>query len=157
MREAGAELGALAVLDWKSWDATKTSQAEVDAIEAPVMAFFACLTKREFLIEAHRREMLGYPVATVADIASDPQLEARGFFQTAPGSSERFCGSFAVIDGERPPLRHAPAASFPREPSSAGASNIAVARVVAAPERAATLAAATAFASTRRERAGGQP
>ena len=45
---------------------------------------------------------------SIADIASDPQLEVRGFFQSVAGSRERFCGSFAVIDGERPALRHAP-------------------------------------------------
>jgi crotonobetainyl-CoA:carnitine CoA-transferase CaiB-like acyl-CoA transferase len=157
MREAGADLGALAAIDWKTWDATKTSQAEIDAIEAPVMAFFSGLTKREFLIEAHRREMLGYPVATVADIATDPQLEARAFFQTAPGSAERFCGSFAVIDGERPPLRHTPAAPFPREPSSAAAPNIAVARVVPTSECAPPAPAAAARAARRGGRAGGQP
>jgi crotonobetainyl-CoA:carnitine CoA-transferase CaiB-like acyl-CoA transferase len=108
MRECGAELGALAAIDWKSWDPTRADQAEVDAIEAPVMKFFAAMTKREFLIEGHRREMLGYPVSTVADIASDPQLEARGFFQSVAGFAERFCGSFAVVDGARPPLRHPP-------------------------------------------------
>src|SRR5262249_31987537 len=112
MRECGADLGALAAIDWKVWDPTKADQTEVDAIEAPVAKFFACLSKREFLSEGHRREMLGYPVSTVADIASDPQLAARGFFQTVAGSAERFCGSFAVIDGARPPLRHAPGAPF---------------------------------------------
>ncbi len=108
MRERGAELGVLADIDWKTWDPTKADQAEVDAVESPVGRFFSGIAKREFLIEAHRREMLGYPVSTVADIASDPQLEARGFFQTVAGSRERFCGSFAVIDGARPALRHAP-------------------------------------------------
>jgi crotonobetainyl-CoA:carnitine CoA-transferase CaiB-like acyl-CoA transferase len=108
MRESGAELGALAEIDWKSWDATQADQTEVDAIEAPVMKFFAGISKRDFLNEGHRREMLGYPVSTVADIASDPQLEARGFFQRVAGSHERFCGSFAVIDGARPLLRHPP-------------------------------------------------
>ncbi len=112
MRDGGAALGALAAIDWKSFDPTKADQAEVDAIEAPVMKFFAGLSKREFLIEGHRREMLGYPVSTVADIASDPQLEARGFFQTVAGSDERFCGCVAVIDGERPPLRHQPGEPF---------------------------------------------
>jgi benzylsuccinate CoA-transferase BbsE subunit len=112
MRECGAELGALAAIDWKVWDPTKADQAEVDAIEAPVAKFFAHLSKREFLTEGHRREMLGYPVSTVGDIASDPQLAARGFFQTVAGSAERFCGSFAVIDGARPPLRHAPGEPF---------------------------------------------
>jgi benzylsuccinate CoA-transferase BbsE subunit len=110
MRERGAELGALAAIDWKSWDPTLADQTEVDAIEAPVLKFFAGISKREFLIEGHRREMLGYPVSTVADIASDPQIEARHFFQAVSG--ERFCGSFAVIDGLRPPLRHPPGAAF---------------------------------------------
>jgi crotonobetainyl-CoA:carnitine CoA-transferase CaiB-like acyl-CoA transferase len=115
MRERGAELGVLADIDWKSWDPTKADQAEVDAIEAPVARFLSGISKREFLIEGHRREMLGYPVSTVADIASDPQLEARGFFQTVGASLERFCGSFAVINGVRPPLRYAPG-----EPVSVG-------------------------------------
>ncbi|MFL6822920.1 MAG: CoA transferase [Xanthobacteraceae bacterium] len=116
MRERGADLGALAHIDWKIWDPTKADQDEVDAIEAPVAKFFTGLTKREFLNEGHRREMLGYPVATVADIASDPQLEARGFFQTVAAAAERFCGSFAVIDGKRPPLRHHPDAPFAAAP-----------------------------------------
>src|SRR5215831_6095179 len=112
MRECGTELGPLAAIDWKTWDPTKADQAEVDAIEAPVAKFFAHLSKREFLTEGHRREMLGYPVSTVGDIASDPQLAARGFFQTVVGSAERFCGSFAVIDRTRPSLRHHPDALF---------------------------------------------
>ena len=120
MRARGAELGALAAIDWKVWDATRADQAEVDAIEAPVMKFFAGMTKREFLAEGHRREMLGYPVSTVADIASDPQLAARGFFQSVAGAAEAFCGSFAVIDGVRPPLRHSPGEAFAL-PQRAGA------------------------------------
>jgi benzylsuccinate CoA-transferase BbsE subunit len=51
--------------------------------------------------------MLGYPVSTVADIAADPQLAARGFWQEAAaagGKLERHCGCFAIVDGERPPL-----------------------------------------------------
>jgi len=112
MRDRGAELGVLAAIDWKSWDPTKADQAEVDAIEAPVMKFFAAVTKREFLTEGHRREMLGYPVSTVSDIATDPQLEARQFFERVAGSAETFCGAFAIIDGQRPPLRHAPGAPF---------------------------------------------
>jgi len=109
MREHGAELGRLAKIDWLIFDPTIADQAEVDALEAPVLKFFAGITKREFLNEAHRREMLGYPVATVADIATDPQLEARGFFETVAGTggmAETHCGSFAIIDRERPPLRH---------------------------------------------------
>ncbi|MEA2953176.1 MAG: hypothetical protein QOJ96_2696 [Alphaproteobacteria bacterium] len=107
MRERGAELGPLASIDWARFDPTKADQAEVDALEAPAMKFFAGVTKREYLIEAHKREMLGYPVSTVADIVTDPQIEARGYFQKVAGSEETYCGSFAIIDGERPALRHA--------------------------------------------------
>jgi len=108
MRERGAELGPLAKIDWARFDPTKTEQADVDAMEAPAMKFFASVTKREYLIEAHKREMLGYPVSTVADIVTDPQIEARGFFQKVAGSNpgETYCGSFALIDGKRPPLRY---------------------------------------------------
>lgn len=105
MRERGAPLAALAQVDLGKWDPTLAAQDEVDALEAPIAAFFASITKREFLEEAHRREMLGYPVFDVADIARDPQLEARGFWRDLPdadGTVERHCGCFAVIDGERP-------------------------------------------------------
>jgi benzylsuccinate CoA-transferase BbsE subunit len=157
MRERGAELGALATIDWKSWDATQADQAEVDAIEAPVLAFFAGLTKREFLIEGHRREMLGYPVSTVADIADDPQLEARGFFQTVAGSRERFCGSFAVIDGERPPLRHPPGTPFAPAPLSSTPTARTPAARAPRPCAADEVAQAAPARSMPRERAGEQP
>jgi crotonobetainyl-CoA:carnitine CoA-transferase CaiB-like acyl-CoA transferase len=90
MRERGAELGPLADIDWRLFDPTKATQAEVDALEAPVSKFFAGITMREFLTEAHKREMLGYPVSDVANIAADPQLEARGFFETVRGPDGRW-------------------------------------------------------------------
>lgn len=111
MKEAGHDLGALAAVDWARFDPTKASQDEVDDIETPILKFFATLTKREFLEGTHLREMLGYPVSTVADIVEDPQLEARGFWQTAAGPDgvlRRHCGCFAIIDGERPALRRYP-------------------------------------------------
>jgi crotonobetainyl-CoA:carnitine CoA-transferase CaiB-like acyl-CoA transferase len=120
MRERGAELGPLAQIDWSIFDPTTAEQAEVDALEAPVLKFFAGITKREFLNETHRRKMLGYPVATAADIADDPQLEARGLFETftgAAGMTETHCGSFAVIDGERPPLRYVRGVPVARTPT----------------------------------------
>jgi crotonobetainyl-CoA:carnitine CoA-transferase CaiB-like acyl-CoA transferase len=121
MREASADLGPLAGIDWKSFDPTKATQAEIDAIEKPVSVFFLTLTKRQFLDGAHKREMLGYPVSTVADIAGDPQLEARGFWQSVTGPDgvvRRHAGSFAVIDGKRPPLVQYPVDSR-QKPSAA--------------------------------------
>jgi crotonobetainyl-CoA:carnitine CoA-transferase CaiB-like acyl-CoA transferase len=107
MRERGADLGPLAAQDWLEWNPTVATQPQVDALEAPIARFFRSLSKKEFLEGAHRRGMLGYPVSTVADIAADPQLAARGFWQDLPlpeGGVERHCGAFAVVDGERPPL-----------------------------------------------------
>lgn len=102
MRERRIDLGPLAAQDWTKWDPTVATQEAVDALEAPIARFFAGISKKEFLEGAHAREMLGYPVATVADIAADPQLAARGFWHHL--GRERHCGVFAVIDGKRPPL-----------------------------------------------------
>ncbi|OGA66034.1 MAG: CoA-transferase [Betaproteobacteria bacterium RIFCSPLOWO2_12_FULL_65_14] len=102
MRERAVDLGPLAGQDWAQWDPTIATQEKVDALEASIMRFFSALTKREFLEGAHQREMLGYPVSTVADIAADPQLAVRGFWQDL--GRERHCGVFAVIDGKRPAL-----------------------------------------------------
>ena len=104
MKEAGAELGVLADIDWATFDSTLTTQAEVDAMETPIGAFFMSITKEEFLQGAFEREMLGYPVNNVADIAHDPQLDARGFWADLPapgGGTERHCGGPAMIDGAR--------------------------------------------------------
>ncbi len=118
VKESGIDPGVLANIDWSRFDPTRASQDEVDAMEAPILKFFATLTKREFLAGAHRREMLGYPVSTVADIAEDPQLEAREFWQMVAGPDgvmRRHGGCFAVIDGKRP--RHR---GFRLEPEATG-------------------------------------
>jgi benzylsuccinate CoA-transferase BbsE subunit len=107
MREAGFDPGPLAAVDWSVFDPTQASQAQVDAMEAPIALFLARMRKREFLEGAHRREMLGYPVSSVQDIATDPQLQARDFWQdvaTADGRGQRHCGAFYIRNGERPVL-----------------------------------------------------
>jgi len=107
MRDAGIALGPLGGIDWARFDPTRASQAEVDAMEIPIGNFLGSLTKRQFLEGAHKREMLGYPVSNTADIATDPQLEARGFWQDLRGpggTAERHCGAFVVVDGARPTL-----------------------------------------------------
>ncbi len=71
------------------------------------------MTKQEFYEGALRRQMLGYPVFTVADIRADRQLEARRFWQDidvpALGRTITYPGSFGVINGGRPPIRRPPA------------------------------------------------
>lgn len=110
MKQAGVDPGPLAAQDWAKWDPTIASQDRVDALEAPIAVFFQGLTKKQFLEGAHAREMLGYPVATVADIAADPQLAARRFWEDVPGprGTERHCGAFVIVDGRRPALAPRP-------------------------------------------------
>lgn len=92
-------------IDWSRFAVTRLAQDEVDRLEGPIGAFLLTLTKQAFLLGAIRRGMLGYPVADVSDIASDRQLEARGFWQTLDdpntGRALRYPGGFAVVDGRR--------------------------------------------------------
>lgn len=111
MRESGTPLGAVAGVDWTTFDPKPLTQAQIDELEQPILRFFAGLTKREFLEGAAAREMLGYPVSTVEDISSDPQLEARDFWddlQSPTGERVRHCGNFVRVDRARAPLRYAP-------------------------------------------------
>ncbi len=109
MAELGVDCGTLADFDWDGFDPKLATQEEVDRIEKPLTAFFERITKAQFLEGACAREMLGYPAANVADIAADPQLEARAFWQdlaTPGGGSERHCGAFYVADTVRPQIRN---------------------------------------------------
>jgi len=111
MRESGAEIGALAGVDWMRFDPKVLDQAAVDRLEEPIARFFETITKREFLEGASAREILGYPVSTMDDVATDPQLEVRAFWRDvtlADGTPQRHCGAFALVDGARAPLAHAP-------------------------------------------------
>jgi crotonobetainyl-CoA:carnitine CoA-transferase CaiB-like acyl-CoA transferase len=108
MEERGTGSPVLQAIDWKTFTVTGLTQAEVDAIEAPIGAFLATLTKQEFLEGAAARQMLGYPVSNAEDIHRDPQLDHRAFWQTVAdpsGRTIRFPGGFAIVDGLRLPIR----------------------------------------------------
>ena len=47
------------------------------------------------------------PVLTLDEVAADPQFDAVGMDQTAPGDDLRLLGIPLTFDGTRPPLRHA--------------------------------------------------
>ncbi|MBH97818.1 MAG: hypothetical protein CMM56_05130 [Rhodospirillaceae bacterium] len=104
MKEEGSDPGVLQSIDWLSFSPTELTQKQVDEIERPIQLFMARLTKRDFLDGACKREMLGYPVSTVADINDDPQLSERSFWSyqiERDGSLAKYCGGFAIVDGER--------------------------------------------------------
>ena len=68
--------------NWKTFDIARVGQEEIDRMEEPIGEFFRGVSKAEFFKEVVRRQMLGYPVASVKEIFADPQHEARHFWQT---------------------------------------------------------------------------
>ena len=85
--------------EWKSFNIAEVTQAEIDQMEEPIARFFQQVTKKEFFEQVIKREMLGYPVASVEEIFRDPQLDARKFWQSIEhpelGTSIVYPGGFA--------------------------------------------------------------
>ena len=113
MTDTGHAPDWLRAIDWSTFTVPTLTQEEVERLEGPIGDFFKAMTKQEFYEGALRRQMLGYPVFTVADIRADRQLEARRFWQDidvpALGRTITYPGSFGVINGGRPPIRRPPA------------------------------------------------
>jgi crotonobetainyl-CoA:carnitine CoA-transferase CaiB-like acyl-CoA transferase len=105
MEERNAAPELLKQIDWDQFDVATASAELVASVEQAIGPFFLTLTKEEFFRGVGERNMLGYPVATVADIDRDEQLAARGFWQTLPAPWDeapvRFPGGFALFDGQR--------------------------------------------------------
>ena len=111
MHDAGMAPESLLRMDWENFRVPQLAQDDVDRLELPIGKFFATLTKREFYDGVTSRGMLGYPVSTVADMLTDPQLQARDFWRTIPVDAEREAtipGGFAIVDGERLAVSRAP-------------------------------------------------
>ena len=111
MAEKGLAPEWLKEIEWTTFAVTNITQDEVDGLESAICNFFAAVTKAEFLEGAIKRQMLGYPVATVTDISDNTQLRARNFWQDvvdpASGQTLKYPGGFALINGERLPIRRA--------------------------------------------------
>jgi crotonobetainyl-CoA:carnitine CoA-transferase CaiB-like acyl-CoA transferase len=113
MAEHGLATKGLLKRDWNRFSIETSTQAEIDEIEEPAAKLFVRFTKAQFLEEAFKREMMGYPVANVRDILDDPQLQDREFWQSADsslfGTPVKFPGLFARFSGAGPrPFRTAP-------------------------------------------------
>jgi crotonobetainyl-CoA:carnitine CoA-transferase CaiB-like acyl-CoA transferase len=119
MEEHGMLPGWLHDWLWEKWEpgwameVKPEAQAEMVRIEEIVEAFLRTRTKAEVYREGIRRRILVAPVATVADIAADPQLAFREYWRPVEdarlGGSVRFPGPFACLsatplaDARRPP------------------------------------------------------
>ena len=106
MAERGPLPPVIAAIDWDTFDNTRLTQPQVDALEAAIGPFLRTLTKAEFYAAVVKRKMLGYPVGDASDPLADPQLAARDFWRTiSPVEGVPplpFPGGFALFDGERP-------------------------------------------------------
>ena len=67
--------------DWDKFDPGPSTQEDFDQIMEPMANFLHGFTKKEFLEEAVRRRIMGYPVSTAKDIMENPQLRAREVWQ----------------------------------------------------------------------------
>jgi crotonobetainyl-CoA:carnitine CoA-transferase CaiB-like acyl-CoA transferase len=128
MDEHGMLPSWLAAWPWERWEPgfamvmKPAMQAEMERIEAAVESFLRTRTKAEIHREGFRRRILVAPVATVDDVAADPQLAARDYFRpvhdTPLGRTLRYPGPFARLSAT--PL--AP----PRRPPEPGEDNVAL-------------------------------
>ena len=106
MAERGLATVALLEKDWSRFSIKQSTQQEIDEIERPIAELFLRYTKSEFLEEAFKREIIGYPVANACDILNDPHLKDREFWRTAEllGQGVRFPGIFARFSDSVPPV-----------------------------------------------------
>jgi len=112
LEEEGLCTDALRQRDWDTFNVAQLSQEEVEAIEGPIGQLFLRYTKAEFMEQAVQREILGYPVNTVADLLADTQLAARNFWQQFPhgpsGQRLTYPGGFAKFSAGACGLRRPP-------------------------------------------------
>src|SRR5262249_32075685 len=84
----------------------------LDRIVPPVERFLQSHTKQELFDGAVARRILLFPVATPADICSNPQLEARRYFRKVDhpdlGTPLTFLGPFVEASATPPQLPRFP-------------------------------------------------
>ncbi|MDP6510495.1 MAG: CoA transferase [Dehalococcoidia bacterium] len=84
MDEEGLADDFIKGIDWDSFDMSTLTQEMHHAMEERIDTFFMSHTPWELYEGAMARRIMLYPVATIADIAGSPQLEARGFWAEVP-------------------------------------------------------------------------
>ena len=112
MAEHGLASQSVLEKDWSRFSIEQSTQNEIDEIERPICELFLRYTKGEFLDQAFKREIIGYPVANAPDILDDPHLKDREFWRAMDtsifGQSFRFPGIFARFS-EASPQKFRPA------------------------------------------------
>jgi len=107
MAEHGLATERLLNKDWSRFSIQTSTQAEIDEIEEPAAKLFRLYRKSEFLDQAFKRDIMGYPVANAHDILNDPHLNDREFWRSL--DNLKFPGLFAQFsECAPPPMRPAP-------------------------------------------------
>lgn len=86
-------------MDWDNFDMAHTTQEEFDIFEKYMGKFFETRTMAQLYEESIRRHIMLYPVCSMQEIAMNPQLEARGFWEKVKhpelGNTLIYPGAFA--------------------------------------------------------------
>ena len=81
MAQEGMADDFLRAFDWKSFDMWQSGPEVFQRIEAQIARFFLAHTKEELYQGALGRHIYLFPMNRMEDLARDPQLQARGFWQ----------------------------------------------------------------------------
>jgi len=86
-------------IEWEKFDMGHATQEEFSIFEKDMGRFFRAHTMEELYEGSIKRRVMLYPVYSVREIASSPQLEARGFWErvehTELGDTLTYPGAFA--------------------------------------------------------------
>ncbi|MDO8491860.1 MAG: CoA transferase [Dehalococcoidia bacterium] len=99
MAEEGVAPDWLKTFNWvDGFDTSRLTQETVDRVEAPFAHFFMDRTKAELWEQSLKRGIVLAPVNTLGDVAADPHLQARRFWEQVPhpelGEELTYCGAF---------------------------------------------------------------
>jgi benzylsuccinate CoA-transferase BbsE subunit len=81
MDEDGIAPESMKEMKWESFDMATATEELFNTFSRHVERFFLSHTKKELFEKGVRKKMTLYPVQTAADIASDPHLKERGFWE----------------------------------------------------------------------------
>ena len=81
MDEDGMAPDFMKEMEWETFDMATATEEVFNSFNQHVGGFFLSHTKKELFQKAVQRKMTLYPVQDVADIAADPHLKERGFWE----------------------------------------------------------------------------
>lgn len=100
---------AAGILGDPEWAVHRHRRQHVAQVDAVIGQWTRQWRKAALYEEAQRRHIPCAPVNTMSEVAADPQMVERAFFQQAVGGDYRYPGAVLVADGRRrPPETAAP-------------------------------------------------